>query len=111
MSVQQRLQLAHLEVRQVEDIRLKDRPQLDMTNAALAEHVDLHLRVGADFVGESTEGEHGQVTIDAVSEASQTFPRTSLNYVFRTTASFALSAMNVFSPWPEKRILTLRLEP
>src|SRR5437868_5344326 len=44
--VEQRLEFPHLEVGQVEDVRLEDRPQLDVLDAAASEDVDLLLRVG-----------------------------------------------------------------
>jgi hypothetical protein len=59
VPVQERLQLADLQVGQVEDVGLEDGAQLDVADAALLEDVDLLLRVGRDLVGKGAEGEQG----------------------------------------------------
>ena len=57
--VEQRLELANLQIGQGEDVGAEDRAKLDVADAAGFEDVDLLLRIGIDFVGEGTEGEHG----------------------------------------------------
>src|SRR4029079_4522700 len=59
VPVQQRLELVDLVVRQGQDVGAQDRTKLNVADATRAEHVQLHLRVGADLIGEGGQGEHG----------------------------------------------------
>src|SRR5207245_1693203 len=56
--VQERLQLLHLKIREVEDVGLVDRPQFDVAYVARLQHINLLLRVGTDLIGEGAEGKH-----------------------------------------------------
>jgi hypothetical protein len=59
VAVEQRLELGHLEIRQIEDISLQDRAELEVAETALFQDGYLNFRIGTDFIGESTQVEHG----------------------------------------------------
>src|SRR5262249_30245266 len=52
--VQQRLQLPDLQISEIEHVRLVYRAQFNMADTAGPEHIDLHLRIRVDLIGEGT---------------------------------------------------------
>ena len=56
--IQECLECLYLQIIQCENIRLQNRAKFDEADAARLEHVDLHLRIGIDFVSEGTERKH-----------------------------------------------------
>src|SRR5262249_50914069 len=59
--VEERAELGHLQIGQVEDVGFEDGAQLDVADAAVLQHLDLFGWVGGGFVREGAKEEHGHL--------------------------------------------------